>query len=91
MANQEIPRVFVSYAHDSIEHKNNVQQLSDVLIGEYGIDVIADCYEEDNPTGGLLTDFMQIIRQTDRVPGSGLAFCLESVNFSRVKLNLNNY
>lgn len=67
MTNQEIPRVFVSYAHDSIEHKNNVRQLADVLIGEYGIDVIADCYEEDNPTGGLLTDFMQIIRQTDRV------------------------
>jgi len=50
MANQETPRVFVSYAHDSIEHKNNVRQLADVLIGEYGIDVIADCYEEDNPT-----------------------------------------
>lgn len=32
MTNQEIPRIFVSYAHDSIEHKNNVWQLADVLL-----------------------------------------------------------
>ncbi len=67
MANQEIPRIFVSYSHDSIEHKNNVRQLADVLIAEYGIEVFADCYEEDNPTGGLLSNFMQMIRETDRV------------------------
>ncbi|PJE14659.1 SEFIR domain-containing protein [Legionella sp.] len=67
MQKHQIPRVFISYSHDSLEHKKEVRKLADILISEYGIDIIADCYEEDNPTGGLLPNFMHSCRQTDRI------------------------
>lgn len=66
---QEIqtPRIFVSYSHETELHTNNVRMLADFLIQDYGIDVIGDFYEEDNPTGGLLTYFMQNCKNVDRI------------------------
>ena len=65
--NETTKKVFISYSHDSKEHKESVRELADKLIQDYGVDVVADCYEEDNPTGGLLTDFMQDCRQAGRI------------------------
>lgn len=67
MSKSEDKKVFLSYSHDSDEHKQKVRALADKLITDYEIEVIADCYEEDNPAGGLLTDFMQSSRQADRI------------------------
>ncbi|MGW5635985.1 SEFIR domain-containing protein [Streptomyces sp. NPDC003832] len=39
-------RVFVSYAHDSPEHKENVRALCEFLVGQ-GIDVQADVWNQD--------------------------------------------
>ncbi|KTD48363.1 SEFIR domain protein [Legionella rubrilucens] len=67
MNEKTTPRVFISYSHESSSHIEEVRNIADILIQEYGIDVIGDFYEEDNPTGGLLTIFMQGCRQADRI------------------------
>lgn len=41
----EHPRVFISYSHDSPEHADRVLVLADRLVGD-GIDCILDQYEE---------------------------------------------
>jgi hypothetical protein len=48
---KEIPRVFVSYSHDSPEHMGRVLRLSDRLRGD-GIDCRVDRYEDAPPKGG---------------------------------------
>jgi len=50
MAQTPHPRVFISYTHDSKEHKNNVFNLSQRLI-DWGIDCYIDQYEMDPPEG----------------------------------------
>lgn len=67
MAKTQTKQVFISYSHDSKEHKKEIRKLANDLITDYGIDVFADFYEEDNPTGSLLTDFMQGSRKADRI------------------------
>lgn len=45
------PSVFVSYSHDSVEHKRQVRQLADRLVQEGGLDVRLDEYEQAPPEG----------------------------------------
>lgn len=47
---QTPPRVFISYSHDSVEHKNRVRGLSDRLRQE-GVDSSIDQYEQSPPEG----------------------------------------
>ncbi len=47
---QKIPKVFISYSHDSKEHKDRVLALSDRLRAD-GIDCIIDQYETSPPEG----------------------------------------
>lgn len=49
-ASQDSPKVFISYSHDSLEHKGNVRLLSDRLRRE-GIDSSIDQYEQSPPEG----------------------------------------
>jgi hypothetical protein len=44
------PRVFISYSHDSEDHKNHVQELSERLLAD-GIDCHLDVYEPSPPEG----------------------------------------
>lgn len=60
-------QIFISYSHDTDDHKIKVRELADTLRIRYGIDVIGDFYEEDNPTGGQLPDLMEKIRVCDKV------------------------
>ncbi|KTC93588.1 toll/interleukin-1 receptor domain-containing protein [Legionella cincinnatiensis] len=60
-------QIFISYSHDTHDHKVKVRELADTLRIKYGIDVIGDFYEEDNPTGGQLPDLMEKIRICDKV------------------------
>ena len=50
MSSQETnpPKVFISYSHDSSEHKEQVLELSDRLRND-GIDCNIDQYEEFSP------------------------------------------
>jgi hypothetical protein len=65
------PRVFMSYSHDSSEHKRWVAYLSGEL-RKNGIDVILDQW--DLPLGGDATRFMEEgVRDADRV----LVVCTE--------------
>ena len=67
----EIPKVFVSYSHDSEEHKKWVYELSKKMI-ENGIDVILDQW--DLRGGGDLPLFMEKgLSNSDKV----LAICTE--------------
>jgi hypothetical protein len=47
------PRIFISYSHDSDEHKRNVRELADKLCS-HGIQCILDQYEE-SPGEGWIT------------------------------------
>jgi len=38
------PKVFVSYAHSSEEHRNRIREIAEILVG-YGIDVILDQWD----------------------------------------------
>lgn len=68
MYTSKTPKVFISYAWDSKLHKKIVRSLADTLRITYGIDVIGDFYDEDNPPGGLITNFMESkIPQCDKV------------------------
>lgn len=60
-------KVFISYSHETNDHKDKVRSLADELRIKYGLDVSGDFYEEDNPTGGQLPDLMEQIRFCDRV------------------------
>ena len=59
------PRVFVSYSHDSDEHKIWVLRLATDLRERYGIDIILDHWDVD--LGADLPKFMEGILKTDRV------------------------
>jgi hypothetical protein len=50
LPNSTSPRVFISYSHDSEEHKHHVRRLSDRL-REEGVDCRIDQYEESPPEG----------------------------------------
>ena len=47
---EESPKVFISYSHDSEEHQDRVLKLSDKLRSE-GIDCVLDQYEDSPPEG----------------------------------------
>ncbi len=49
-ASQDPPKVFISYSHDSLEHKDSVRSLSNRLRRE-GIDSSIDQYEQSPPEG----------------------------------------
>lgn len=59
------PRLFVSYSHDSIEHKKWVFDLAWRLRAEFGIDVLLDVWDVN--LGGDLPRFMEGIAQSDKV------------------------
>lgn len=65
MENNRLLKVFVSYAHENIIHAEKVRHFCDQLRANKSVDVVADCYEEDNPTGELLHMFMQGMRDCD--------------------------
>lgn len=67
MSNAYPKKVFVSYSHDSKEHKEKVRHMADVLREQYNLNVIGDFYDEDNPAGGQLPDLMEKIRSCDNV------------------------
>ena len=46
----QTPKIFISYSHDSAEHKNHVRRLSDRL-REEGVDSSIDQYEQSPPEG----------------------------------------
>ncbi len=54
------PRVFISYTHDSREHKNRVRGLSDRLRRE-GVDCHIDQYEQSPPEGWPLWMVNQVV------------------------------
>ncbi len=60
----DAPRVFVSYSHDSAEHKQWVADLSDKLVGE-GLDVIFDGW--DLGPGQDVAVMAEQIRAADKV------------------------
>ena len=61
----EIPKVFISYSHDSDEHKEWVLQLS-TRLRQNGVDVILDRW--DLGAGDDMTLFMEKgVRDSDRV------------------------
>ncbi|NET56146.1 MAG: TIR domain-containing protein [Symploca sp. SIO2E6] len=68
MSNQETnpPKVFISYSHDSPEHKDRVLELSDRLRYE-GIDCIIDQYYEFSPPEGWPRWTEKQIREADFV------------------------
>ena len=68
----EPPKVFISYSHDSLEHKQWVLELSTKLV-QNGVDVVLDQW--DLRLGADLTLFMEHgIRESDRV----LVICTDS-------------
>ena len=75
MSNQQTnpPKVFISYSHDSDEHKDQVLELSDRLRDE-GIDCIIDQYEEFSPDEGWPRWTEKQIREADFV----LMVCTET-------------
>ena len=75
MSNQETnpPKVFISYSHDSPEHKEQVLALSDRLRDEK-IDCIIDQYEEFSPPEGWPRWTEKQIREADFV----LMVCTET-------------
>ena len=50
METRHVPKVFISYSHDSPEHADQVLALADQLIGD-GIDCILDQYETSPAEG----------------------------------------
>jgi hypothetical protein len=44
-------QVFISYSHDSPEHKDQVRALAERLLSD-GVEVILDQYEADSPPEG---------------------------------------
>lgn len=63
----KIKKVFISYSHDSSEHKKRIHRLADILRLDYELDVTGDFYDEDSPAGAQLPDLMEKIRECDRV------------------------
>lgn len=59
------PKVFVSYSHDSDEHKMWVLRLASILTEKYGIDVTLDQWDID--LGDDLPKFMERIVAKDKV------------------------
>tara|TARA_E500000305_G_C4024417_1_gene240916 strand:- start:1042 stop:2652 length:1611 start_codon:yes stop_codon:yes gene_type:complete len=59
------PKVFVSYSHDSDEHKKWVENLAFILRKDFGIDVILDTW--DLKFGNVLPKFMETLTEADRV------------------------
>ena len=58
-------KTFISYSHDSLEHKNNVLKLSNKL-REYGINASLDQYE-DNPAEGWPRWMAKEIRESQNI------------------------
>lgn len=46
MSDVQVPRVFISYAHDSVEHKREVLQLAEYLRVHEGLDVRLDRWDD---------------------------------------------
>ncbi|WP_181771599.1 SEFIR domain-containing protein [Amycolatopsis pittospori] len=46
MADNEAPKVFVTYAHDSPEHKDRVRRFAEFLHGQIGLDVHLDQWDD---------------------------------------------
>jgi len=68
----ERPKVFISYSHDSDEHKKWVENLAFILRKDFGIDVILDAW--DLKFGNVLPKFMETLTEADRV----LMICTEN-------------
>src|SRR5215216_600840 len=62
---QTPPKVFISYSHDSVEHKRRVRRLSDRLRQE-GVDSNIDQYEQ-SPQEGWPRWMVRQIREADFV------------------------
>jgi hypothetical protein len=50
MADREAPRVFASYAHDTLEHKDQVRRFATFLQGRIGLEVVLDQWADHERT-----------------------------------------
>ncbi|MEV6909286.1 SEFIR domain-containing protein [Amycolatopsis sp. NPDC051071] len=48
MTDNEAPKVFVTYAHDSPEHKDRVRRFAEFLHGQIGLEVHLDQWDDDS-------------------------------------------
>lgn len=72
MEEQKIPKVFISYSHDSPDHKRWVTELASKLV-DHGVDVVLDQW--DLGLGDDVPKFMEkSVRDADRV----LMICTET-------------
>ncbi|MFC6652315.1 toll/interleukin-1 receptor domain-containing protein [Paenibacillus rhizoplanae] len=62
---EQVKKVFISYSHDSDEHKNKVLLLSNQL-REEGIDSVIDQYDE-NPAQGWAQWMIEMIKESDYI------------------------
>jgi hypothetical protein len=59
-------KVFMSYSHDTPEHKDEVKRIAYILRSKFNIDIQGDFYTEDMPHGTLFTELMHVIKIVDK-------------------------